>query len=210
MHSMEDRILIFALCGLFFGFLLPFVAGRFGKLVPADPGEIILRLFHKPRFPVKKEGKHYQFWLKKEKELLLWAVGWSIMTSVLFSLLVLLFPENIQVISAVFVWIIEVCIIIDAIYWLLPDFYTIPLLLLGICFSLNAPDFSVTDALVGAIGGYLVSVVSVIALAFSPKKQLGCGDVKMITALGAWLGLMGLSVTLILFVFYHFFCFKYS
>lgn len=196
--SMEDRILIFTLFGGILGALLPFIAGRFGKLIPADPGEILLRLFHKPRIPSNKSSYRYSLWLKKKHLLSLWSVFWAMMTASLFVLCSLILPEEIQVISCVFVWIVSACIIVDADYWLLPDFFTLPLLILGFLFVQISPNYSLETALVGAIGGYIVSILSVLCLAFSPKKQLGCGDVKMIAALGAWLGISGLSTTLVI------------
>ncbi len=196
-------MIIFALWGVVFGFILPFIAGRFGKLVPADPGSIILRLFHFPKIPAKKDLQRYLLWQRLNKKLYYWGVFWAIMCACLFTGVYLVIPPVLQTFSCVFIWVVCACMVIDALYWLLPDFFTLPLLMLGILFATKSSDFSLEMALTGAIGGYLVSVLSVMVLAFSPQKELGCGDVKMITALGAWLGIVGLSITLVLsFIFF--------
>ena len=44
-------MLFTVLFGSLIGLLLPSVAGRFGKILPADPGMVLLTLFHRPRFP---------------------------------------------------------------------------------------------------------------------------------------------------------------
>ncbi len=44
-------MLIYLIFGFLFGATIPFIAGRFGKIIPADPGLLLLRLFHMPRFP---------------------------------------------------------------------------------------------------------------------------------------------------------------
>ena len=98
-----------------------------------------------------------------------------------------------------FCWFLSVLLVIDAQYWLLPDFFTIPLLLLGMFFALNCPKLGIQMGLVGASGGYILSVLSVfITGLFFKNPQFGGGDVKMLTALGAWIGILGLSYTLIL------------
>lgn len=195
---MQEKLFLFIIFGLFIGALLPFIGGRFGKLLPADPGEILLRLFHKRKRPKNKANPRYPLWIKKRKALHLWSLFWAFLTTVLFVCILALIPSQMQMMACIFTVIINLTIIIDAKYWLLPDFFTIPLLVLGFAFSQISPVFTTPMALMGAAAGYLVSVLSVLALAFSPKKELGCGDVKMLTALGAWLGVMGLSVTLII------------
>ncbi len=200
---MENKIILFAVWGMLLGFILPFFSGRFGKLIPADPGEIILRLFHRPRIPHKKNEQRYLLWKKIRNKLYYWGLFWAGLCAVLFALVSLLIPAPLQILACLFIWIVCASIIVDALYCLLPDFFTLPLLLLGILFATQSASFSVEMALAGAFSGYLVSILSVLALAFSPKKELGCGDVKMITALGSWLGVIGLSSTLILsFLFF--------
>ena len=60
-------------------------------------------------------------------------------------------------------------------------------------------QIGVETGLIGACSGYLLSVLSVFVMGFCSKNpQFGGGDVKMLTAIGAWLGILGLSYTLVL------------
>ena len=51
--------------GLLTGGIIPFMAGRFGKLIPADPGLLLLKLPHLPRFP-KANDPMRSYLLKKK------------------------------------------------------------------------------------------------------------------------------------------------
>ena len=137
----------------------------------------------------------------------------GILTTLLFVFCFYFLPSSYVIWGYVFCWILCVSMVIDAEYWLLPDFFTIPLLLIGLCFSNLHPQVGIQTALIGSIFGYLLSVFSVFFMGiFSKNPQLGGGDVKMITALGAWLGILGLNYTLILsfllFVILNFFHFQ--
>jgi leader peptidase (prepilin peptidase)/N-methyltransferase len=85
---------------------------------------------------------------------------------------------------------------IDIDHQLLPDKLTLPLLWGGLLASLwwqpgNAHSLPVspTDAIIGAIAGYLSlwSVYHLFRLA-TGKEGMGYGDFKLLAALGAWLG----------------------
>jgi leader peptidase (prepilin peptidase) / N-methyltransferase len=73
---------------------------------------------------------------------------------------------------------------------LLPDNLTLPLLWAGLLASLLGWTIPLSDALWGAIAGYL-SLWSVYWLfkLTTGKEGMGFGDFKLLSALGAWLGL---------------------
>lgn len=192
---------LFTFCGIISGFFIPFIAGRFGKIIPADPGTLLLNLFHHPRFPTIYDPARVFLLRQLWKKLYLWAVFWGITNGGLFALAYYLLPQSMIVYAGVLIWSLNVCTVIDAQYYLLPDFFTIPLLILGFMFheTVNIQDMSF--ALTGAVCGYVVSILSVLALGWAKNKELGAGDVKMMTALGAWLGLIGLNICLVLSFF---------
>ncbi|MHA1541150.1 MAG: prepilin peptidase [Alphaproteobacteria bacterium] len=83
---------------------------------------------------------------------------------------------------------------------IIPDFITFPLLILGLAiphltiFSILSPF----DAIFGAIIGYaLPSLLGFIFYKWK-KDSLGAGDVKLLSMIGAWCGVIGLSYILIL------------
>ena len=192
---------IYTLLGLISGFFIPFIAGRFGKIIPADPGNLILNLWHRPRFSTVYDPARTFLLKRLWCKLYIWAGFWAICHAILFTFSYIIFPEQMRIYACFFIWIINVCSVIDADYWLLPDFFTLPLLLLGFIFHTHVKLYDLSFALTGATAGYFVSILSVLVLAKSKNKELGGGDVKMITALGAWLGLMGLNICLILSFF---------
>lgn len=78
---------------------------------------------------------------------------------------------------------------IDIQYQLLPDVITLPLLWVGLMFNLNQTFVALGQAVLGAILGY--SVLWAFAKIFhqiTGKHGMAHGDMKLLAALGAWLG----------------------
>ncbi|QGH61924.1 prepilin peptidase [Serratia proteamaculans] len=89
--------------------------------------------------------------------------------------------------------------VIDFRHQILPDILTLSLLWCGLFWHwLQQPDF-LGDAVLGAIGGYLVLWTLYWGMWFMTKKEgLGYGDFKLLAALGAWLGWQKLPEILLL------------
>jgi leader peptidase (prepilin peptidase) / N-methyltransferase len=83
---------------------------------------------------------------------------------------------------------------IDAREHLLPDVMTLPLLWIGLLVNLSGVFVSLSDAVLGAVAGYvsLWSVFWVFKL-LTGKEAMGYGDFKLLAALGAWLGWMAVA-----------------
>jgi leader peptidase (prepilin peptidase)/N-methyltransferase len=66
-------------------------------------------------------------------------------------------------------------------------------------FNLNSTYVSLTDAVIGAMAGYLIlwSVYWLFKL-FTGKDGMGYGDFKLLAALGAWLGWQELPMIILL------------
>ena len=89
--------------------------------------------------------------------------------------------------------------IIDARTQLLPDRLTLPLLWGGLLFNLNATFVPLTEAVIGAMAGYVsLWVVYWVFRLLTGKEALGYGDFKLLAALGAWSGWQALPHTLLL------------
>ncbi len=90
-------------------------------------------------------------------------------------------------------WSLIALAFIDFDTQLLPDIITLPLLWLGLTFSLVNPEPSVFaepgSAIIGALAGYfsLWSIYQGFKIA-TGKEGMGYGDFKLLAALGAWLG----------------------
>lgn len=96
-------------------------------------------------------------------------------------------------------WTLIALTMIDVDHQLLPDDITLPLIWLGLLFNLNSTYVSLTDAVIGAMAGYLIlwSVYWLFKL-FTGKDGMGYGDFKLLAALGAWLGWQELPLIILL------------
>ncbi|MEZ5573680.1 MAG: A24 family peptidase [Halioglobus sp.] len=91
--------------------------------------------------------------------------------------------------AALLTWSLIALTMIDFDHQLLPDDITLPLMWLGLLFNLNATYVSITDAVIGAMAGYLIlwTIYQGFKL-LTGKEGMGYGDFKLLAALGAWLG----------------------
>lgn len=121
----------------------------------------------------------------------------ELMTAVLAAICAWHFGPGMEALMAITLTLLLVAIsMIDADTQLIPDAIVLPLMWLGLGMSLFHPYpgattlfISPTDAIVGAIAGYLTlwSVFWLFKLV-TGKDGMGYGDFKLLAALGAWLG----------------------
>jgi len=101
--------------------------------------------------------------------------------------------------GVVMTWILVALIFIDIDTMLLPDQLTLPLLWMGLLFSIVNPAVTSADSIIGATVGYL-SLWSVY-WAFkrlTGKEGVGYGDFKLLAALGAWMGWQYLAIVVLM------------
>ncbi|MDR1888714.1 MAG: A24 family peptidase [Zoogloeaceae bacterium] len=91
--------------------------------------------------------------------------------------------------AVLFLWALLALAMIDLDTHLLPDSITLPLIWLGLLFNLSGQFAPLSQAVIGAVAGYLAlwSVYWAFKLA-TGKEGMGYGDFKLLAALGAWLG----------------------
>jgi leader peptidase (prepilin peptidase)/N-methyltransferase len=91
--------------------------------------------------------------------------------------------------AILFIWALIALTFIDFDTQLLPDDITMPLLWLGIIFNLYDTFTTLSNAVAGAIAGYLVLwTVYWLFKLVTGKEGMGYGDFKLLAAIGAWLG----------------------
>ena len=91
--------------------------------------------------------------------------------------------------ALLFTWALVALAAIDIEHTLLPDSITLSLLWLGLLFNLNGTFVPLTEAVTGAVAGYL-SLWSMYWLFkwATGQEGMGYGDFKLLAALGAWTG----------------------
>jgi leader peptidase (prepilin peptidase)/N-methyltransferase len=101
--------------------------------------------------------------------------------------------------ALIMVWALIALTFIDFDTQLLPDAITLPLLWLGLLLNINGTFTSLSNAVIGAVAGYLVlwSVYWLFKLV-TGKEGMGYGDFKLLAAIGAWLGWTMLPLTILL------------
>jgi leader peptidase (prepilin peptidase) / N-methyltransferase len=86
-------------------------------------------------------------------------------------------------------WALIALTLIDYDHQLLPDNITLPFLWLGLIFNLFGTYVSLTDAVLGAAGGYLILWLVYWGFRLATGKEgMGFGDFKLLAMLGAWMG----------------------
>ena len=192
--------------GFGLGFLIPFIARRFGKILPDTMGAILFHMFHRPHFPKIHNPLQTQLLHKYWKKLLLHALIYAFLTTGLFYLAHVYLPAKAFIFACFFIWIILCAADTDMRYFLLPDCLTIPLLLIGILYACQTNMLSPSQSIQGALFSLLITTLSVFVFEFKQQTVFGAGDSKMAIALGAWLGIQGLAYCVLasffLFVLY--------
>jgi len=114
----------------------------------------------------------------------------EILTGALSALLIWHFGAGMAGLAVLaFAWMLIAMTFIDADTQLLPDDLTLPLLWLGLLVNLNGTFVPLSEAVLGAVFGYLSLWTIFWLFKFATGKEgMGYGDFKLLAALGAWLG----------------------
>jgi len=101
--------------------------------------------------------------------------------------------------AMVLCWTLLAAGVIDLDTQLLPDDLTLPLLWAGLLFNLFGTFATLSSAVIGAMGGYLVLWLIYWTFKLTTGKEgMGYGDFKLLGALGAWLGWQALPLVILL------------
>lgn len=88
---------------------------------------------------------------------------------------------------------------IDADTQFLPDDLTLPLIWLGLLFNLYTGFISIQQSIIGAVMGYLsLWLLFNLYKLLTGKEGMGYGDFKMLSAVGAWVGVQSLPIIVLI------------
>jgi len=191
--------MIYVLCGFVYGLLIPYLARRIGKLMPATMGYILLKLFVPTNSVSYKKLEQNPKYMELFKRYVMRSVGWGIFTAAASYLFATDFGTNFAWWYVAFLWILLLLVEIDKRFELLPDILTWPLLILGFAYAaqhgtwLETADINflshTQNSVLGAMMGYIIPVIASMFLVWKYPDAFGGGDIKLFCAIGAWVGM---------------------
>lgn len=122
------------------------------------------------------------------------------LTCILSLVMVAVFGASLQMVfGVIFTWVLIALTFIDFDTQLLPDRFTFPLAGLGLAVNSFYLYTSPTQAIWGLLIGFLcLWIVATIYALVTKKEGMGCGDFKLLAALGAWMGPLMLPLIILL------------
>jgi len=192
MITFSGRTMIYILAGFIFGGLVPYMSRRFAKFMPATPAYALYRLV-KPVKTARKKNEKYRRLARAYvlRSLVYAGIGaalalWRFGDGNLWWWLGLL-------------WTLMLLAEIDLKMFLLPDILTVPLLICGFVFvSSFHPYIAPFESSAAALAGYVIPVIASLLMLRRSKEAFGGGDIKLLSAVGAWLGMEGMLYALLL------------
>ncbi len=185
--------MFYALSGFCFGLLIPYISRRFAKFMPASPAWAFWQIVKRP--------KNTRAILKSPLfRTYLWR---SLLCGLLTGILSFIFHHKFAAyapeVKIIFLWTLLLLAEIDWRMFLLPDILTVPLLILGFFASVWNFGFAIpSDSALGALTGYFLPTIAALFLVWKNRDAFGGGDIKLLAALGAWLGVEKLLYTIAL------------
>jgi len=127
----------------------------------------------------------------------------ELITPILFVLVFMLAKQQFSVIFAKYIIFISFGIIIfaiDAFHKIIPNVLSYTLIIIGIIFSLiPGTDIGLKSSLLGGAAGFVIFLIIGAAVSAAVKKDaLGGGDIKLIAAIGTFIGIIGNVVVIFL------------
>ena len=100
--------------------------------------------------------------------------------------------------AAIFVWLLTVCSVIDMRHMIIPDVISLPMVALTPLIVWIHPDLTWQSAAIGVVvGGGCLYAIAWIYWLIRREVGMGMGDVKLLAAIGGWLGYQAILPTVL-------------
>lgn len=191
--------MVYIFFGFLFGIFIPYMARRFAKFMPATAAYALYRLIWPVKTVSNERKRKNPCYQKLMSAYVMRSLGYGIVTAAVSYAAVLHFGVvNIWWYLA-FIWILLLLVEIDYKTMYLPDILTFPLLLTGFLYAVLIGGWvGPAESSIGAAAGYVLPVVASLLLVWKNKNVFGGGDIKLLSAIGAWLGVEKLLYAIIL------------
>lgn len=178
----------YAVYGFVFGILIPYLARRFEKFMPATFAYALYQIC-RPGKRLSAERRKNPRYAKFKKQFLRRSLMWGLLCAAVSFGAYEQFGANHIGWSLYFIWSLLLLTEIDYRMYLLPDILTVPLLIIGFFASVLLLGWvSSGESAFGALVGYFLPVTASLFLVWKDKDMFGGGDIKLLAAIGAWVG----------------------
>lgn len=187
----------YVVAAFLFGLFIPYVSRRFAKFMPATfAGAVVDVLSFRKKAKSYRKTKLYQAFCLR-------SVGFGFLSAFVVWGAYFHFGSMGLVFSTAYFLMLLLLAEIDSRTCLLPDILTVPLLILGFFVAVSGKGFVVPEeAAFGAVVGYFLPVLASLLMVWYRKDAFGGGDIKLLAALGAWLGVEGVLYVIVLSSFF--------
>lgn len=180
--------MLYAVYGFVFGIFIPYMARRFEKFMPATFAYALYQLFRPGKFLSAAQRRDVRY--NRLKKSFLWrSFMWGLVSAALGFAAAYQFGEQHIFWYLYFIWSLLLLTEIDYRMYLLPDILTVPLLIIGFVYAVLIGSWvGPAESALGAFVGYFLPVVASLFLVWKNKDMFGGGDIKLLSAIGAWFG----------------------
>ena len=188
-------MILYAICGSVLGFMIPCLARRLSKILPASAPEAIWQLLRGLNLRRQSNSSHHKQQVLRKAYL--WrCVMFALVGCGLFVAAALHFSSPA---IAAFLGALLLLLEVDYKTLLLPDVLTVPLLIGGFVYAALGGELIIApESALGAAVGYLLPTIAGLMLVWRRSDAIGGGDIKLFAAIGAWLGIDGVLYTIVL------------
>ena len=187
--------MVYTIAGFLVGLLIPYMARRFSKFMPSTPAYALYRLVKQNK--ISSKAKLNSKYVKLRSKYLMRSFGYAIISVALTTAVITHIDNNLWWYLG-FGWTLLLLTEIDIKMLLLPDIVTIPLLIGGFVFaSVVGDSIDSVDSSLGAMVGYALPVLATLLMLWKSVDAFGGGDIKLLAAIGAWLGPEGVIYTIL-------------
>lgn len=199
--------MLYILIGFILGFFIPYLARRFAKIMQETPtmAYALYRIITPTKHTSKQKLQTNLKYIQLRNRYFMRSLGWAIISTAIISILSQAVAPNELPWLTFFIMILLILTEIDKRIQYLPDILTSPLLIGGFAYASFSGALlgetiveAVENSSLGAIFGYLIPVIASLLLIKKHPDNMGGGDIKILAAIGAWLGLAYIPFVILL------------